>query len=230
MRAMLLAAGFGTRLRPLTENVPKCLVPIRGKPLLEIWLERLTEADIGPLLINTHYLHQQVESFITNSKYNNIVKLVREPVLRGTAGTLIDNLEFFKGQDGLLIHADNLCLAQLSAFVFAHQHRPKECLMTMMTFRTETPSNCGIVELDSRGVVTGFHEKVTSPPGNLANGAVYLLSAEFLSILKQELHTVSDFSNDVLNKFIGKIYSYETNELFLDIGTPESYAIANGWI
>ena len=46
MRAMLLAAGFGTRLRPLTENVPKCLVPIRGKPLLEIWLERLTEAEI----------------------------------------------------------------------------------------------------------------------------------------------------------------------------------------
>jgi mannose-1-phosphate guanylyltransferase len=229
MRALLLAAGFGTRLRPLTYNIPKCLVLIRGKPLLGIWLERLTEAGHGPFLVNTYYLPEQVEAYINNSKYCKLVELVREPVLRGTAGTLIDNLEFFKGEDGLLIHADNFCLAHLSEFERAHQYRPKECLMTMMTFRTESPSKCGIVELDSRGVVTGFHEKVTSPPGNLANGATYILSSEFLTRIKHEFYTATDFSNEVINNFIGKIYSYETNELFLDIGTPESYSKANSY-
>mgnify|MGYP003956646267 CR=1 FL=1 len=64
MRAMLLAAGLGTRLQPITDKIPKCLVPIKGKPLLQIWLERLAQVGIGPFLINTHYLAEQVEAFI----------------------------------------------------------------------------------------------------------------------------------------------------------------------
>ena len=96
-----------------------------------------------------------------------------------------------------------------------------------MTFRTETPSSCGIVELDARGVVVGFHEKVAHPPGNLANGAVYILSAELLQLLGTDLRGVTDFSTEVLNCLVGKIYSYETSETFLDIGTLENYAKAN---
>ncbi len=227
MRALLLAAGLGTRLRPLTDTTPKCLVPIKGQPLLGIWLERLTQARIGPFLINTHYLAEQVEDFIETSPYRDQVRLVNELELHGTAGTLITNLDFFQGEDGLLIHADNYCLADFTAFQQAHCSRPPECLMTMMTFRTDEPSSCGIVELDQRGVVVGFHEKVDKPPGNLANGAVYILSAELLKRLGTDLHTVTDFSTEVLNRFVGHIYSYETSEVFLDIGTPETYAQAN---
>lgn len=227
MRALLLAAGFGSRLRPLTNTVPKCLVPIKGQPLLEIWLERLTEAGIGPFLVNTHYLAEQVDAFIETSPYRGQVNLVNEPVLRGTAGTLIENLAFFQGEDGMLIHADNYCLADLTAFQRAHAKRPPECLITMMTFRTDNPSACGIIELDDRGIVIGFHEKVVNPPGNLANGAVYILTAELLQRMNQDLHTVQDFSTEVLSRFLGRIYSYETPELFLDVGTPESYEKAN---
>lgn len=227
MRAILLAAGYGTRLRPLTTLIPKCLVPIKGKPLLQIWLERLTDAGIGPFLVNTHYLSEQFDTFIGSSPYKNRVTLVHEFDLLGTAGTLIANLDFFHGSDGLLIHADNYCLADFSAFLRSHITRPPECLMTMMTFRTDAPSTCGIVELDKRGVVIGFHEKVKSPPGNLANGAVYILSAELLKILDNELKNVTDFSTQVLQRFVGQIYIYETTEVFLDIGTPEAYAAAN---
>ncbi|HLG37813.1 MAG TPA: sugar phosphate nucleotidyltransferase, partial [Nitrososphaera sp.] len=106
-----MAAGYGTRLRPMTNTIPKCLVPIKGRPLLEVWLESLTRASIGPLLVNTHYLADQVEAFIEASPYREQVRLVHEPELCGTAGTLIANLDFFKGEDGLLIHADNYCLA-----------------------------------------------------------------------------------------------------------------------
>lgn len=67
MKAILLAAGFGTRLRPLTNHLPKCLVPIHGKPLLEIWLERLVAVGISACLVNTHYLADQVEDFIASS-------------------------------------------------------------------------------------------------------------------------------------------------------------------
>lgn len=227
MRVILLAAGLGTRLRPLTNTIPKCLVPVKGRPLLGIWLDRLTQAGIGPFLINTHYLANQVEAFIDESAYREQVTMVYEPELLGTAGTLIANLDFFRGEDGMLVHADNYCLADLQAFEQAHRQRPPECVMTMMTFRTDTPSSCGIVELDDRGVVVGFHEKVANPPGNLANGAVYILSAELLDKLRKELHSVTDFSVEVLHRFVGRIYTHETTEVFLDIGTPQSYEAAN---
>jgi mannose-1-phosphate guanylyltransferase len=224
MRAILLAAGYGTRLRPLTNTIPKCLVPIKGTPLLGIWLERLTRAGIGPFLVNTHYLAEQVQGFVSNSPYRDQVKLVHEPTLLGTAGTLMANLEFFEGRDGLLIHADNYCLDHLHNLIEAHRKRPAECVMTMMTFRTDQPSNCGIVDIDENLVVTGFYEKVSSPPGNLANGAVYILSAAMLRELSLEFSTVKDFSNEVLPHFIGRIFTYETLDVFIDIGTPEAYS------
>jgi len=227
MRALLLAAGFGTRLRPLTNEIPKCLVPIKGKPLLGIWLENLTLAGFGPFLVNTHYLSEQVESYVQASPYANRVVFVNEPELLGTAGTLIANLDFFKDEDGLLIHADNYCLADLQNFLAAHKKRPAECLMTMMTFRTDSPSSCGIVELDGRGVVIGFHEKVSDPPGNLANGAIYILSREFARVLKTDFGETSDFSTEILPKVMGQIFSYETESMFVDIGTLEAYDKAN---
>jgi mannose-1-phosphate guanylyltransferase len=227
MKTILLAAGFGARLMPLTKDTPKCLVPIKGVPLLEIWLSRLVEFNLGPFLINTHYLSSQVELYIKGSKHNKKVTLANEPVLMGTAGTLIKNLDFFQGEDGLLIHSDNYCMADFNAFVDAHQNRPKECLLTMMTFRTNNPTSCGIVELNHQGVVTNFYEKVSNPPGNLANGAIYILSAELLEIIKKELSDAKDFSTEILNRLIGRIYTYETHELFMDIGTPETYKKAN---
>jgi mannose-1-phosphate guanylyltransferase len=229
MKALLLAAGLGTRLRPLTDTIPKCLVPIKGQALLGIWLDRLSQAGIGPFLINTHYLAERVQAFVVASPHRDQVTLAHENELRGTAGTLIANLDFFEGQDGLLIHADNYCLADFHGFLQAHARRPSGCLMTMMTFRSETPASCGIVELDARGVVVGFHEKVANPPGNLANGAVYLLSAELCQTLASDLRAVVDFSTEVLQQLVGRIYTYETKEFFLDIGTPEAYELANWW-
>ena len=227
MRTILLSAGLGERLRPLTEKTPKCLIPINGKPHLDIWLEKLTEAHLGPFLINTHYLAKQVEDYIGKSKYKKEVTLVHESKLLGTAGTLMKNIDFYKNEDGLLIHADNYCLSKINKLVTAHKNRPSNCVITMMTFRTETPSTCGIVELDKRGVVTGFYEKIKSPPSNLANGAIYVLSRDLLKRLKEEFSNLSDFSLEVLPKLIGKIYTYETKNFFIDIGTVKSYKKAN---
>lgn len=223
MRAILLAAGFGTRLRPLTDTVPKCLAPIKSQPLLDIWLQNLTNAGIGPFLVNTHYLADKVLAYIESSTYKDRVQLVYEQQLLGTAGTLIANLDFFGGNDGLLIHADNYCRQDFSLFLDAHRQRPANCVLTMMTFVTDSPSSCGIVELNDQRVVIGFHEKVDSPPGHVANGAVYILSSDFLRILATEFHGASDFGTEILPRFVGKIYSYQTDQPFLDIGTPATY-------
>lgn len=227
MKAILLAAGFGSRLRPLTNTLPKCLVPVGGEALLGIWLRRLDAAGIGSFLVNTHYLSEQVAGYLEGSPFRHRVTVRHEPELLGTAGTLIANAGFLGGDDGLLIHADNWCLADFPSFLAAHRDRQKGCVMTMMSFRTETPSSCGILETDSNGVVIGFHEKQANPPGNLANGAVYLLAPEFLAEMKNRWPQASDFSTEILPHFVGRIQAWETSAPFLDIGTPESYALAN---
>jgi len=219
---LLLAAGLGTRLRPITDTLPKCLVPIGGKPLLQIWLEKLTEAGLGPFLINTHYLSEQVEEFIEKSVYRDKVTLVHEPELLGTAGTLKKNAKFFQGEDGMVLHADNYCLADLAEFRAAHENRPDGCEITMMTFRADDPKTCGIVEIDEQGVVVEFHEKVDNPPGDLANGAVYIFSKNLLENLKATNPMQMDISIDILPKNLGKIASFLVKETFIDIGRHEA--------
>lgn len=227
MKVILLAAGLGTRLRPITDTIPKCLVPVKGKPLLQIWLENLNYVGLNDFLINTHYLSNQVDSFINNSIYKENCVVRNEKILLGTAGTLLSNLDYIGDEDCLLIHADNYCLADIKKFLEAHKKRPKKCLMTMLTFRTNKPSTCGIVEVDKNNILVDFFEKVDNPPGNLANGAVYILSKELINILATKNQLATDFSNDIIPYFKNKIFTYETKELFIDIGTINTYIEAN---
>ena len=107
-RALLLAAGLGTRLRPITLHTPKCLVPIQGEPLLGLWLRHLDFIGCDSVLINTHHLAEEVEVFLKSWQSSTMsVETVYEPVLLGTAGTLLANQGFFGNATGLLIHADN---------------------------------------------------------------------------------------------------------------------------
>ena len=227
-RALLLAAGLGTRLRPLTLRTPKCLVPIRGEPLLGLWLKKLEQAGCESVLINTHYLAKQVEDFVKSWKSAGMrVETIHEPELLGTAGTLLNNQSFFKDTTGLLIHADNAMAGSLRDFLGAHQQRQNYCLLTMLTFNTNTPSSCGIVEIDNQQVLQAFHEKVVEPPGNRANGALYAFEPDFLDLLNLMKPMPSDFSTEVIPKMRGRIQTWHTNEPYLDIGTPESLKTAN---
>ncbi len=227
MKVLLLAAGLGTRLKPITNTIPKCLVPINGKPLLEYWLENLSKVGITDFLINTHYLNNKVESFINNSKYKDMVTLTYEKNLLNTAGTILANEDFFNtDKPFMIVHADNLCFCDFDAFVTSHKNRSKEAQMTMMLFKTNTPSSCGIVELNEKDIVMKFHEKIKNPPSNLANGAVYICEPSILKFLASLDKKEIDFSLDVLPKFMGKINTFLNNVYLKDIGTIESYALS----
>lgn len=226
MRALLLAAGLGTRLLPLTSTIPKCLVPIYGKPLLEYWIRMLKDGGVSPVLINLHHFADKILYYIENSEFEDIVFTVYEENLLGTAGTLLKNRGFFVNEPLMLIHADNLSRFNVKAFIERHNSRPPECEMTMMTFRTATPESCGIVELDERGVVLAFHEKVKNPPGNLANGAVYILEPKIFNFLENIGKEVIDFSTEVLPHYVNKIFTFHNDVYHRDVGTIESYKIA----
>jgi mannose-1-phosphate guanylyltransferase len=223
MKAILLCAGKGLRLRPYTNNTPKCLMPIKGIPLLEIWLEKLSNAGITEFLINTHHLSEKVYDYINGSKYKESIKIVYEKELLGTAGTLLNNLSFFDNQDGIFIHADNYTLDDLKNFIKFHINRPKNCLLSMMTFETNSPSSCGIIKKNNDNIVTRFYEKINGNYGNEANSAVYILSKEFQKIFLEKYPNSHDFSTEVLSSMENKIVAYKTDKLFIDIGTVKNY-------
>lgn len=220
-RAILLAAGLGTRLRPITLHTPKCLVEVAGEPLLGRWLRQLQLAGCEAVLVNTHYLADQVIDFLEQWPASTMrIASTYEPELLGTAGTLMANRDFFEGSSGLLIHADNAMEGKLQDLLMAHESRSFNCLMTMLTFTTDCPSSCGIISTDSNGVVTSFHEKVPDPPGKCANGALYAFDCELLDYLSKMKPIPSDFSTQVIPSLMGRIQSWHTEQAYLDIGTP----------
>lgn len=225
MRALLLAAGLGSRLRPITNVTPKCLVKICGKPLLDYWLYLLIGNGVDRILINTHYLAHCVEDYIANSPFHKNIEISYESSLLGTAGTIRNNIEWFQNQSFMVIHADNLSIFDVKKFINAHEQRPSESLITMMTFITDTPESCGIVQINSKGLVKNFYEKEKNPAGNLANGAVYIFEPEVLDYLKKTPN-LFDISKDVLPNFLGKISVFHNSIYHRDIGTLESLQIA----
>jgi mannose-1-phosphate guanylyltransferase len=226
LRALLLAAGIGTRLRPITDRVPKCLVPIHGKPLLEYWLEMLLPNGIDRVLVNTHYLPDPVRAFVAESPWRESVDMVHEEVLLGTGGTVLRNRDFLDSGPFLVAHADNLTRFDVGAFIRAHANRPPGVDLTMMTFDTDVPQSCGIVELDGREVVIGFHEKVAAPPSNHANAAVYIFEPPVIDYLALTGKEVIDISTEVLPRYLGRMLAFHNSDYHRDIGTPESLALA----
>jgi mannose-1-phosphate guanylyltransferase len=226
MRALLLAAGLGTRLRPLTNSIPKCMVDIHGRPLLALWLDLLFHGGIEQVLVNTHWFAEVVEDHVRTSPWADRISPVYEPELLGTGGTLVANAAWFAGQALLLAHADNLTDFDVPGLLAAHAGRPPGTMMTMLAFRTDDPRSCGILEVNSQHVVEAFHEKVENPPGDLANAAVYVFEPEVIAYAASLGKAFVDLSTEVIPHFTGRILAVEHTGYHRDIGNPEAYRLA----
>jgi mannose-1-phosphate guanylyltransferase len=223
MKAFLLAAGLGTRLRPLTDTTPKCMLPIDGRPMLEIWLDSLQKAGADEVLLNLHHLPDVVTGYLEGRRGGPKVTTVFEPELLGSAGTLMANREWAEDEDFFLVcYADNLTDFDLSSLVAAHRaHAPAA---TWALFRTEYPTACGIVELDSDNNIVGFVEKPAQPVSNLANAGLYAFDAAVLSELSGP--PPQDIGFNLLPRLVGRSKGLLVDGYFRDVGTPGSYARA----
>jgi len=219
VRAFLLAAGLGTRLRPLTDRVPKCMVPIGGQPLLEIWLQSLARADVDQVLVNVHYLPEAVTSYVAGRSGLPEVVTVFEPRLLGSAGTLLANREWAGDDPFLACYADNLTDFDLRLLLDAHQQSGLPA--TIAAFRTDRPSHCGILGTDSSGVMTSFIEKPLHPESDLANAGLYVFSPEALDLVAGP--PPKDIGFDLLPKLVGRARVVRVGGYFRDIGDPDAY-------
>lgn len=224
MKAFLLSAGLGLRLRPLTVDIPKCLVEINGKPLLYIWLDLLEKEGVDEVLINTHYFAEKVEDAVKKRKNRIKVKLFYETELLGSGGTILMNEDFVQNEkDFFFIFADNLSNVSLKRIYDFHVL--KESLFTTYVYKTDVPKEKGIFVSDLNGKVLDFEEKPEFPKSDIASAGIGVLSYkvfEKFSVKSLEFRVKSeviDFGKDVMPELLSNMYVMETNDYIRDIGT-----------
>lgn len=226
MRAILLAAGVGERLRPLTERTPKCLVPLAGRTLLDHWFALLARHGVREVLLNTHHLAERVEEHVRRVRPTLAldVRTVHEPELRGTGGTLVDQLDFVRDEEAFFVaHADNYTDLDLTAFREFHEARGS--VLSIALFRAREPERCGIVSgLAPDGCILEFEEKPRRPRTNLASAAAFLLAPSVITDLPRD--RPFDFSREVLPRYQGLMYGWEMAGFNVDVGTPKSLVVA----
>jgi mannose-1-phosphate guanylyltransferase len=222
MKAFLLAGGLGERLRPLTDRVPKCLVPINGVPLLSIWIDLCNRSGIDSVLINVSRHGEQVEAFLASEDLPIDVRIVQEKEPIGNAGTVLANRDFVRGEDNFFIlYSDNLTdvpLARLLAF-----HRAHGGVFSMGLFHTPMPTSSGIVELSPEGRIRNFQEKPARPLGDLANAGIYVSGQGVFDAIPHD-RPIVDFGNDVFPRLQGQLYGQLLDGYVRDIGTPQALA------
>jgi mannose-1-phosphate guanylyltransferase len=220
MKAFLLAAGLGTRLRPVTDVTPKCMLPVGGRPLLSIWLDALAEVEVTDVFINLHHLPDVVTEYLDSRSWPVQVYTEYEPELRGSAGTLrsykgrVKYDEFF-----LACYADGLTDFPLADLISAHrEHQP---IATIAVHHSSNPSIAGIVETDADGVMTGFTEKPEHPVSDIANSGIYAFAPAVLDEISSDYP--QDIGHHLLPRLVGRARTVPVTGYFRDIGTPEAY-------
>ncbi len=220
MKAFLLAAGEGTRLRPITESIPKCLVPIRGVPLLSIWLRICREIGVDEVLINLHAHAKAVRQFLHQSDHGVSIRIAEEQTLLGSAGTLRSNRRWLvPGEAFWIFYADVLNRADLRSMLRLHEQRQPAA--TLGVYEVPDPGRCGIVSVRSDGVIDQFVEKPEKPEGNLAFAGLMIGTSAMLDAIPDQVPV--DIGTHVLPQLAGKMLAFPITDYLIDIGSVENY-------
>lgn len=214
-KAFLLAAGLGTRLKPLTDTTPKCLVPVGGRPLLHWWLRICERLGVKEVLLNTHHLAPQVRDFVKSRTTAVKVTLYHEATLLGSAGTIAANRHFVAAENEFWIfYADTLIGADLAPMVGLH--RGQRADLTLGLFKSPDPKSGGVVELAPDGKILSFEEKPSHPKTDLVAAGAYLAGQKLLGALPS---VTGDLSKDVYPKLMGHACGVVLDPV-IDMGTP----------
>ncbi len=223
MKAFLLAGGHGTRLRPITNSIPKCLVPIRGRPLLDIWFELCARAGITEVLINLHAHSQTIERHLARSHSPVNVRVVHEDVLLGSAGTVAANRDWVGSDPAFwILYSDVLTNTDLHRMSDSHsRHRG---VATLGLYQVPDPSRCGVAVTDEREVITEFEEKPLAPHSNWAFSGLMVADIRLFDVIPACIP--ADLAFHVLPRLLGKMVGYPITDYLLDIGTLPNYQMA----
>ena len=223
MKAMILAAGLGTRLLPFTESTPKPLFTISGRPLLDIIIHSLQSAGCKAVIINTHHLYKDIDAFLASQHYAIPVYTLYEPVILGTAGAIKNAAYFWDTQPFMVVNSDivtDIDLRKVYDFHLSHNHHATLVLHDCAEFNN--------VWVDKNDFITGFQDQEKEAKAGhtrkLAFTGIQVLDPEILELIPDRIFSSSIgvyrkliLSGKKVKAYISKKYYWK------DIGTPERY-------
>jgi NDP-sugar pyrophosphorylase family protein len=226
MKALLLAAGEGTRLRPLTIDRPKPMLPVGGRPVLEHSLLLLRRHDIRQVAINVHYRPERIiQHFGDGSHFGVRLEYSWEPRLLGTAGAA-KRLEWFLDEPFVVLYGDVLTNVDLTRM--AQRHVARGAIASLLLYEPDDQTRCGMAAQDGDGRITEFVEKPAKPvPGWLANAGICLFEPDVLRLVPPG--RPYDLAAELLPQLLRRrlpVYGDRADGYVLDIGSHERYAQA----
>lgn len=218
---MILAAGFGTRLKPVTENIPKALVMHKGKTLLHTQIEKLKALEVKEIIINTHHFPQQIEQYISDNDFNIPIKLIHEEEILGTGGAVLNAKEFLQNDDFfILLNVDIDSDMDIGKLILAHLS--KKPLATLAVQKRETKRK---LEFDKNMNLVGRQNERSDQNRLFAFNGLHIISSDFFN--KDLPVKFSDIIN-LYEKLIinDRVRGYEFKDVnFMDIGKIENLQV-----
>lgn len=231
MRAVILAGGLGTRLRPLTDNLPKPIVPFGNRPFAEYQIDILRKAGIEDICFSLGYQSDKIKAVLGDGEdYGVRLTYVTEPEPLGTAGAFAFANRGARGPV-FVLNGDILTDVDLSSMM--QVHRSGSASATLFLKEVEDPTRFGLVEIDGSGLVKGFREKPSAEeaamiPRPLISAGIYLLEESVTDMIPSDVRFM--FETDVFPTLIGSgatVASFAPSCYWRDIGTIENYRVGN---
>jgi len=223
MKALILAAGFGTRLLPFTNHTPKPLFPISGQPMLDKTIRDLMKAGCTGIIVNTHHLHQQIDEFLRKQNYKIPVSTRYEPEILGTGGAIKNTSDFWDEQPFMVINSDILTDIDLKAVYKYHLVHAHPATLVLHDFQMFNH-----VSVTGEGFITGFDKSDAAPdsktPLKLAFTGIQVIDSDLLNLIPGNcFYSVIDLYKNLIsaNRIVKALII--TGHFWSDIGTPEAY-------
>lgn len=227
-KAMIMAAGVGSRLDPLTQDVPKPLVPIANRPVMDILFEKLSDISVKDVIANTHYKAEQIIERYKDNSFGINFNYVHEEDLSGTAGG-VKKCQFFfeEGEDFLVLSADGLSNADLKAGIESHKKSGAIATIGIKKIALEEIPNFGVVVTDEEGFISEFQEKppIKEAKSDRINTGIYIFNYKLFDYIPAD--TFYDFAKNVFPELLSKgikINTFSVDEYWSDIGTIDQYS------
>jgi D-glycero-alpha-D-manno-heptose 1-phosphate guanylyltransferase len=220
VKAIILAGGFGTRLRTVINNTPKVMASVNEKPFLEYILFSLYKSNIEEVVLSVHYLSNHIKDYFGNSYKGMKLKYTEESSPLGTGGAIKHSLSHLRKTDNILVmNGDSFVNCDLLQVI--EEHKSSECPISMVVKKLPVSERYGTLEIQNNKIVS-FKEKKPEKDCFINTG-IYLISSRIFS--NYNLPESFSFEKDFLQKEIPSlnINAIYTDSFFIDIGIPEDY-------
>src|ERR687893_87405 len=229
MQAVILVGGQGTRLRPITYDTPKALVPLRNRPFMGYMLDFLRSGGLDGAVLSMGYLPDQIQEYLSESGLDGFsVDYAVEDRTLGTAGG-IKNAERYLRDRGPVVAVNGDVLSGLDLARLIEKHEGSDALATITLTSVEDPTAYGLVEVDHDMVVHRFIEKPAADEvtTSLVNAGVYVLEPQVLEMIPS--HREVSIEREIFPELqaMGRLRAYVSSSYWRDIGTPRSYLAAS---